>query len=84
MSHNAAKTVSHPNPLATHPYAPLWVASGRYGYTMVDQYRPNLPGNGVYGTSLGPMSRKVAEQVASALNTAFDLGLTQGAMGGQS
>jgi hypothetical protein len=70
----------HPNPIATHPYAPLWVASGRYGRTYVDLYRPNLPGHGVYGDALGPLPRKVAEQVASALNSAYDLGLVNGAM----
>lgn len=78
MSHNSTKTVGHPDALATRDDAPLWVASGRYGYTMVDQYRPNTPGHGVYGDSIGPLPRKVASAVANALNSAYSAGLRHG------
>lgn len=53
---------------------PVWEVGGRYGYSMVDEYRPGDEGRGTYG-SLGPFkNRKQAAEVASALNAAYRRG----------
>ncbi len=75
-----ARAANHPNPRATHPHAPLFVAETRNGSTFVYEYKPNQHDHGTYGHAIGPLPRKRAQEVAAALNRVFDLGLTQGAM----
>jgi hypothetical protein len=43
-----------------------------------DEYHPNTPDMVTYGHELGPFSRKMADQVAAALNSAYSLGLKHG------
>jgi hypothetical protein len=53
---------------------PYWEANGRYGYWAVDEYRLGERSRATYG-SIGPFpSRKLAESVASQLNTAYARG----------
>jgi hypothetical protein len=68
----------HPNPLATDENAPLWVAESSYGTAKIYEYHPNTPDMVTYGHELGPFSRKMADQVAAALNSAYSLGLKHG------
>lgn len=49
-----------------------YVASGRYDYWAVDEYHPDEPGNGIYGSSItGLRTKKLAQEIAGALNTAY-------------
>lgn len=51
-----------------------WRVCGRYEYWAVDEFRPDEPGNAVYDTVECFRVKRLAERVASALNSAFMAG----------
>lgn len=54
---------------------PEWVASHRYDYYMIDQYRPGDGCHGTYGAPIGPFrTKRLAEWVANELNAAYAAG----------
>jgi hypothetical protein len=52
-----------------------WEASGRNGSWWVDRYDHNDSGHGTYGDALNYRTKREAEQTATALNLAFNLGI---------
>jgi radical SAM superfamily enzyme with C-terminal helix-hairpin-helix motif len=55
---------------------PYWAVQGRYGYWAVDEHRHGS--TAVYGTVDTFRTRKSAQRVADALNTAHARGWTSG------
>lgn len=53
---------------------------GQYGYWVVQEFRPDRDNSGaVYSQIRGIRSRKQAQEIAAALNTAFSQGVSYGA-----
>jgi hypothetical protein len=72
---------NHPDQMAVRDDAPHYVAAGRNGTHFVDQYQPNTPGHATYGYSIGPMTGKLAREVAGQLNAAYSKGLRHATAG---
>lgn len=56
-----------------------WRIGGRYNRWYVDQYMRGDASNGMYGYSILATSKRRAQEIANALNAAFNAGVKYGA-----